>query len=216
MKDDNLYKLIIGAIASLLATLLMDYLTLRVESKSIAMIIVIAIISIIIVTLNYLTENVMEKSSFVRKLVFGSDYIEGYWYDISYDNGTILPAHGVIMLISYRKGVYVVNGTSYNEKGKRIATFRSDNSIYKDKTLYLKYESFTDYNPNIVELGIMQFQFENPPNSYSGFYIDYSKTIRNAITGTRIDRLELKQYNNFRTSLDKLKFIHEKLKINGE
>jgi hypothetical protein len=212
MKNDSLYKLTIGAIASILATFLMDYLSGRFESKSISIIIMLAIVSIIIVSINYLAENIMEKSPLVRKLVLGSDYIEGYWYDITYDSNNILPSHGVIMLISYKDGTYVVNGTSYNGDGKRIATFRSDNSIYKDKTLYIKYESFTDYNPNIVELGIMQFQFENPPNSYSGFYIDYSKTIRQAITGSRVEKSELQNNNNFRTSNDKLAFIHNKLK----
>ena len=58
----------------------------------------------------------------------------------------------------------------------------------------------------------MQLQFEQPPTSYTGFYIDFTNSFRFLITGKKVTKEQLKEYKNFSNEDNRRNFIVEFLK----
>lgn len=213
-KFSDLYKLIIATIATILTTFIIDWLRQKTGDRNFAAVLAIIIVSVVMILLNFILENSFENSVILRKMVFGNDFIEGYWYDVSFNEKERTIEHAILMKISYGTGKFNINGVTYDKVGNRIATWKSLDSNYCERILFYQYEAHTNVNNNeiFIEKGINQLCFDIPPNSYTGFYIDYANKMRYNICGEKVDKKEMKEYNNFKSSKDKSNFLNLKVK----
>ena len=210
-KINDVYKIVLGTVATILTTFALDSVSQKIGDKGYATLMTVLIVSIVIIILNQLAESIFEKSTFIRKILFGDEFIEGWWYDISYNEQAGTVQHGVLISISYEEWKYKVNGATYDTTGKRIATFKSTESNYSKRVLFFQYESHTRYQENFIELGINQLCFDSPPTSYTGFYLDFGNSMRFKIYGDKVAENLVKENNNFKTNNDKKNFILNKI-----
>ncbi len=133
-----------------------------------------------------LIEGLLEKSEAIRKLIASDQFIEGYWFDISIDRSARVVHHGSLITIRWRDGGFVLNGVEFDPDGNRICTFRSTSTAFVNRVLTFSYEAHSESFNQAIETGIDQLQFDNPPQSYTGFYFDFTKTIDFRIQGSRI------------------------------
>ncbi len=206
-KLDNLYKLIIGTVATILTTFILDDLTQRLGDKGYATLMTILAVTVIILVMNFVLESLFENSVLLRKMLFGDDFIEGYWYDITFNQKTKKVRHSVLFSIFYEGGQIKVSGLGYDPQGNRVGTFKSTESSYSNRVLFYQYESHTNYNQGFIEIGVSQLCFDKPANSYSGFYLDYSDKMRFNVNGDRVPASIMDEHNGFKTNEDKKAFI---------
>jgi uncharacterized membrane protein YwzB len=203
------YKVVSATVASILTTFLIDKYASQFKSDGLAYSTIIIAVVLIVLIGNYVLDYVIDDSVQLRKLLMGKDFIEGYWYDLSIDKPNKAIKHGVLFKISYEKGNYVLHGITYNRQGDRIATWKSISCTFFDKILFVQYESHTDYSATFIEHGVLQIHFETPANSYTGFYFDFSNSIRFIISGRKVSKEETRDYNGFNDIVDKEKFLME-------
>lgn len=208
---NSVYRTVIGTIATILTTFVLSELTSDMSDKKYAVLLTIISVSVIILLLNTLAEKLFENSTAIRRILFGNDFIEGWWYDITLTEDSKEPRHGVLIEIAYSDYEYEVFGSSFDVDGRQIATFKSNHSNYSNRVLFFQYESHTNYQKSFVELGINQICFDNPPHSYTGFYIDYGDSMRFVIAGQKIPLKELKEFNGFKDFGGKKQFILSKM-----
>lgn len=201
--------MISATIASILTTFLIDKYSNQFKTDTLAYATIITAVILIVVIGNYILDYIIDDSVRIRKFLMGKDFIEGYWYDLSIDKANRSVKHGVLFKLDYEKGNYVLHGLTYNRQGDRIATWKSISCTFFEKILFVQYESHTEYSQTFIEHGVLQIHFETPANSYTGFYFDFSNSIRFIITGRRVQKDELKNYNSFSDTTDKEKFLLE-------
>lgn len=210
------YKLISATTASIFTSLFIEKYASLFKDKTLAYVTIVVFVIIIVAIGNSILDYVIDESVKVRKLLLGKHFIEGYWYDLSIDKTTKSIKHGVVFKIDYNKGSYELHGISYNRDGERIATWKSISCTFLENVLFVQYESHTEYSATFIEHGVLQMQFETPANSYTGFYFDFSNSIKYIIAGRRIGDNLLKQYNNFSDTSDKESFLDEIMKKEEE
>jgi hypothetical protein len=206
----TVYNLIIVTITSVLTVYLLSYYESKIKGKKLSTLFVVISVSILIVVLNYSVEKLIDNNASVRKWIDPDNFIEGYWYDITSDSTGV--THGVVMKISYENGNYLVTGETMNLSGEHYATFKSTSIVYSNRVLFFNFETYN--SNNYLDQGIDQLQFGIPPDSYTGFYLNYhypGGTKIFAVTGTKVKDEELKYYNNFKSIDDKKKFLYEKI-----
>jgi len=217
-------KLFSASIAAIITPMLIDRAELYFGNQHVLLFwIVVALVIVFVTALNYFFDKAIEKSSYVRRLIMGSHYIEGYYYDLSIEN---IPSsidctkstvkHGVLVKIEYYDGGFHINGVTYDAKGHRLATWKSNSCTYQDRIVYAQYESHTEYSKTGIETGLLQLQFENPPYSYSGFYFDITNNIQVIISGINVDKKQLKEYNYFNRPEMKRAFLINAIQIENE
>jgi hypothetical protein len=192
------YKLISASVAAVITSVLLEKTDFLFEKQHNLQFLVVVVFVIVIVSIgNSIIDTSIEKSNYIRKIIMGSHYIEGYYYDLSVDIANSLVKHAVLFKIEYFEGEFHVNGVTYDPKGHRVATWKSNSCTYQDRIIYIQYESHTEYSKTGIETGLLQLQFENPAFSYSGFYFDLTNNIKFIINGIKVDKQELKEYNYF-------------------
>jgi len=201
------YRLLIATAASALSVLLFEYLERTFSSSAIALGVLLVIVSVAATILNSAVEGLIERSVRVRRWIAGNDHIEGYWYDLSVDRTTGQVIHAVLISISVENGELRLTGIGVAPDGRRLSTFRSTNASYANGVLHCQYESHTEYFESAIEAGIMQLQFDRPPMSYTGFYVDYTNTIRSLIHGCRVSDREMREMDHFRDVGSKERFL---------
>ncbi|MBT9330478.1 hypothetical protein [Paracidobacterium acidisoli] len=204
---NNIYRLFVATAVSAIAALVLDRLQQIFRQRSVLWIVVLALVAVVLFFLNQVFEGLLEHSLAFRRLVAGNEFIEGYWFDISVDKTHRAVHHGSFITIWWESGRFVINGIEFDPNGNRICTFRSTSSAYLDRVLTFSYESHTETYNLAIETGIDQLQFDNPPQSYSGFYFDYTKTVDFRVQGSRIDQSVLEEQKHFRDVAAKQTFI---------
>jgi hypothetical protein len=208
------YKLIVGSLASIITAFILSITDKYFISPTVTKIVVVIFVILLVYFGNAFLDNRIENSVWLRRLLLGKNFIEGYYYDFTIDKETNSVKHGVLFCIDYFKGLYKANGVTYSSDGKKIATWKSNSCCFSQDTLYIHYISFTDYSNFFIENGLMQLQFEQPPTSYTGFYIDFTNSFRFLITGKKVTKEQLKEYKNFSNEDNRRNFIVEFLKQN--
>ena len=199
----ELYQIIIVTISSIATIFFLKVLEDKITDKSIKIVVVVVLVSIGLVITNYAIGNLVENSPKVRKWIDKDNFIEGYYFDITLQDTT---GHATILNIKYKDGEYLVFGDTFDSNWEHLSTFQSEQSVYSDRVLYFTFEAYPDDSPTIR--GIDQLQFSLPPNSYSGFYINYMENPEfQNIKGARISDETVKKYNNFEEITDKSDFI---------
>jgi hypothetical protein len=194
---NGIYRLFVATIASAASAILIDDLQNIFKSRSIALLALLVVVSLTVILLNETLEQIVEKSVTVRKLIAGDDFIEGFWYDLSLDNVNRKVVHGAIFRIRFKDGELKVDGVSFDPGGNRIATFTSSSAVYSNRLFYFEYRGMNDEYQELVETGLTQLQFDAPPQSYSGFYFDYTASIHSRVHGHKVDEDTLKRNRSF-------------------
>lgn len=211
------YRTVLATIAAILTF----YLNEQVEQSfpnghNLKYILVIVLVVITTTLFNNLLDKLIDKSVGLRRILLGSNFIEGYYYDLSVDIEKYIVRHGVLFNVEYEDGGFKANGVTYDRKGNRKATWKSISCTYQDRVLYIQYESHTDYSNTGIEMGLLQLQFEKPANSYSGFYFDMANQKKYNITGCRVTKEELKNFGLFKNTDHKKQFILKKIEEESE
>ncbi len=206
----NIYSIVIITIAAILTSFFINYLQGKINSKKLSTLFAVIIVSIFAVISNYTIGRLIDSSQTFRKWIDRDNFIEGYYYDISKDS--IMVNHVAMLKITYDKGKYIVTGEGIDTSGVHIATFKSTNTIYSNRILFFTYESYNQ-KTSTIEHGVDQLQFSLPPQSYTGFYINYlgDKQLH-FVSGSKVSEKELKEFGNFETLLDKKNFVRSKIK----
>lgn len=215
-KINDYYKVLVGVVATLLTTLLNSTFSSINQNENLSNLIIITLMSSFIIILNILFDNLLDYSQLLRRLILGDEFIEGYWYDLSIDKESNKLKHGVLILIEYSNYSYDVTGVTFDGSGERVATFKSTISHYNDRKLFLQYESHTRYQESGIEVGINELSFDNPPTSYTGFYMDYGNNLRYKIFGTKVTDKEIKEFNTFLQIENKRDYLLSKFKEKGK
>jgi hypothetical protein len=206
---NNAYRLLVAALVSVLSTVLFDYLNRTLGGRGAALAALLLLVTVFVTLFNAALEVAIEKSTLLRKLIAGSEFIEGYWHDVSVDAAKLV-AHGVLFQVRFENDRFAVSGSTFDPQGNHIATFRSINAAYSDRVLHFRYESHTAYSEQQTETGVVELQFDKPPSSYSGFYFDYSNKIRFRVHGTKVADEAVREYHSFGDIGDKRAFVvHE-------
>jgi len=208
---NNAYRLLVAALVSVLTTLLFDYLNRTFESRAAALAALLILVTLFVTVLNAALEVAIEKSTFLRKLIAGSEFIEGFWHDVSVDPSKSV-THGVLFQVRFEHDRFAVSGSSFDPQGNHIATFRSINAAYSDRVLHFRYESHTAYSEQETETGVVELQFDNPPSSYSGFYFDYSNKVRFRVHGSKAPAQAIRAYHSFSDINDKRAFVVQEIR----
>lgn len=208
------YTIIVGVITSFVTPYLLSLLQDSIANSGLRHLVIIILIGISLIVLNLLLEHVINNSAGFRKLISPKSFIEGFWYDTTFENEKL--RHVVIMNIFYEKGGYVVHAEYFNAQKQHIGNFTSMPSIYHNNELLFRVDlSYLNYKN---KQSIDYLKFNSPPSSYIGYYIDLNhadgiKQIE--VQGTRIKSKTLAAFNNFREIEDKGNFVEHLIKHNN-
>jgi hypothetical protein len=206
------YSVFFAGAASLVSPIALDFLKTRFKDNTMAIAFTLSVVSFGVLILSTTGEKLIQHSARMRKLMLGNDFVEGWWYDISFDQDLKKTTHGVLINILFDGREFHINGVTYSPEGHRIATFNSMTCSYENKLLFAKYESHTEYFQTGVEHGVIEMQFDSYSVSYSGFYSDYTGKVKSRVQGIRVDPTDLRQYKKFKTETDNKTFIVGKIK----
>jgi hypothetical protein len=99
---------------------------------------------------NLLIEKVPLLSVGIRRLLSGSDFIEGDWPLVVMEEGQPIPKYFGFLTIAYEGGQLVVYGDDWNPDGSHAVKFRSQQSSYDNRKLQYWYaQGATMYEPTM-------------------------------------------------------------------
>jgi hypothetical protein len=201
------YRLFIATASSAISAIAFDGLTHLLKSRALALTALLIVISLLVLVLSELLEEIIERSVAVRRFFAGDEFIEGYWYDITVDAPRRRVVHGVLCRISYKEGSFVLEGVTYNLQGNRVATFNSESAAFANRRLSFEYRGPNEEFSGVIQTGFTQLQFDSPPQSYSGFYFDYDAAVHASVQGYKVDLATLKKFGFFATADSKRAFL---------
>lgn len=211
-KLDSLQKFVLASLSSTIISFLLLIIEKSISNNNLVGFITIISAIIIIGLLNFFIVLIIEKSKLLRRLVIGKDFIEGFWYEIVYNEERTIK-WATLINIFYESNELKVNGISFYENGRKVAVFKSSHSNYYDLSLVFQYVAHTEAVPNFIEHGFTELMFENPATSFSGFFIDHTNSLRNTVHGVKVSLTDFRKYNKFRSEDEKKRFLIEKINI---
>jgi hypothetical protein len=209
---NNIYRLFVATAISAAATLVLDHLQKLIKERSLLWVTLLVLVALLLFVVDQIFEGLFERSETMRKWIAGEEFIEGYWLDISIDRVKNQVHHGTLNKIWWEDGAFSVSGIGYDPLGTRVATFRSTSTAFAKGVLTFQYESHGDTFNQVIEKGVDQIQFDTPPLSYSGFYLDFTGSVSFRINGNRVDKASLEKHNCFRDIQSKQSFIMEQIR----
>ncbi|WP_283637161.1 hypothetical protein [Aquaticitalea lipolytica] len=209
-KLSNIQKFFLATISSITTGYFINILSGLSDNTSLLIFLALVLTIIIIGIINYFIESIFENSAWVRKLILGNDYIEGYWYDLTIEKDNSVK-WATMLHIFYENGELMVSGSGYYPNGEKVAVFKSTYLNYKDKTLVFEYKSLTTAVTNFIELGINQLMFETPPTTYTGFFIDYTNSLRFIVHGTKVTKEDFIKFKKFSNDTYQKQYLLEKI-----
>lgn len=117
----------------------------------------------------------IERFTFIKKLILGSEYIEGIWLNKA--KNTV----GIIRII-FKDESYSIDGSQYDEEGILLATWRSTTLSFDGNKLEYVYNTHyygTDSISDTVGYSVYNFIRDlgsRIPHTYNGFFIDISNS----------------------------------------
>lgn len=203
------YETIIGTVVSIACVyVLNNYQEDLPKNQTMKGLFVVIFVSIFIILLNKLVASIIDTSKWLRRLIDPSSFIEGYWYDITYDqSGNFV--HLVFLTIKYQNSIYTLCGETFDKNGKKVSTFNSTHSNFSNHELLAVVTS--KYTGRTLDRALDYFNFTQTADSYEGFYIDINTNKLVDISGTKILQNEIKKFKGLKTLNDKANFAKSKV-----
>lgn len=135
-----------------------------------------------------------ERITFLRKMYFGNDYIEGAWL------GNIDPNGFSLTRISFNRSGITVTGEQFDKEGKRVWRWSSIGSgTFSDSNLLYFSNNYDNSNKNPI-LGISNMTVHDRqgkiPYSLVGYWSDINSTLKESFHAPKItERNQLKILN---------------------
>lgn len=117
----------------------------------------------------------INNSAYLRKIILGRQFVEGYWVDRLVDTETKEIISIGIVEISYQDGSLFVNGYGYSRSYDPRGSFKTYVSKYESLTLKYGYESTLPFSSDVKVHGHGQYNFVsgNPyPTRFTGYMQD--------------------------------------------
>lgn len=173
-----------------------------VQKYGITLYIVIGII--VLVILLQLSQNMLlffvRNCKFIRRLIFGKQFIEGHWFDHTIENKRVI-AVGCIT-IEYKNESLSINGNTFFLPNFQSDVFNSKFTHFENDTLFYEFETFSPDSQNPVITGYVQLKFKGSSkqlNSYLGHLYDLGSTMTKIIQGERItDKKVIKELSTLK------------------
>lgn len=177
-KFSSLYGATITAMVSVGAVLIQD--ALKSSNLNLApavnFVIVIVISVIFMQTMGAIATTLIDTWSWLRKLLLGRAYMEGYWVDITFDPDRKLVLFGALSKFGYKNGQMIAASETFNCNGEQLGTFETRSFEYTEDGLKYGYGGFPRSATNKdKQAGYGELQFgvhTRMPSEFSGFYID--------------------------------------------
>ncbi|WP_336732169.1 hypothetical protein [Chryseobacterium sp. VD8] len=190
------YETFIGSFISVallyLSNFLMEFVT---KNPRIQACITILMLTTLVAWLNRVVVTAVERLSCLRKWIDRTNFIEGFWYDITYDDDRNI-VHVVFLTITFENSKYELCGEAFDKVGNKISTFNSSHSHFINHELTAFVNSTGD--KNILERSFDYYNFNKTADSYNGFYIDFSTLKPKSILGKRVNKEDVKKFNGFK------------------
>ena len=197
-------RVALASISSALAVLLLDAATHLFGSRLWGGVVAVLVVSLLALAGDTAVQSLFSRSVRLRKWVAGDDFVEGWWMDTARNADGGPPTHAAIQHVTFGEGGFDVSGASFLPSGEKLATWSSVACSYERRTLYVIYEAQTGLIDGGFERGLVQMQFDSPPNSYTGYLTDFSGRVTRRIAGQRITDAELAQHGGLATPSDRI------------
>jgi hypothetical protein len=141
-----------------------------------------------------------EKFRSLRRLAMGEYDIEGIWLDVVISSDKVVG--GGFVVITFKKGMYVLEGEDFDKTGKFVGNFETTLSRYDEDELDYKYRIMKRDNGEKTGHGIYRFHRAGSRKvwNYDGFFLEDQQSGRYYTYGER-----LKYYVKDRKEYDRLK-----------
>lgn len=171
---------------------LMEFVT---KDPKIQACITVLMLTTLVSWLNRIVISAVERFSWLRKWIDKTNFIEGFWYDTTFDdNGNIV--HIVFLTITFENSKYELCGEAFDKTGNKISTFNSSHSHFINHELTAFVNSTGD--KNILERSFDYYNFNKTADSYNGFYIDFSTLEPKSILGKRVSEEDVQKFKKFK------------------
>jgi hypothetical protein len=129
----------------------------------------------------------IKKWRWLRRLLLGSDDIEGVWVDHVRQGDAIL--NGAFVSIKYRDGEFAVTGDEWTADGRHVHSFWSEFSKYENNRLRFAFTS-TDGAEKLEGSAAYHFSTHGRrPTGFAGFYVENTTGKTTNIEGIRAEKL---------------------------
>ncbi len=176
------------------------------------MIIVAGLIFIANAFFIYTLTSLIDSTRFLRRIVLGNDYLEGFWVQkIKSSSKELSQApHYTIIEITFEKARYKLSGISFRaDEPNYTATFQSDISTYAENKLKYPFKGTTlekdikkakNVFSGYTSLTFVQIN-NSPPTSFVGVVHSNVRTIPVLVEGFKIDNFIDPQSSSGRAAL---------------
>ncbi|HVG35023.1 MAG TPA: hypothetical protein VM911_18290 [Pyrinomonadaceae bacterium] len=211
------YRASIATVCGLGAVYLSDYFSSRFR-QGISLFLVLVLIVIVFRVLEGTLEWAVNTFPDVRRLIFGRDFIEGWWFNVVLDKDPSVILFGALIHIEYNDNQFKMSGDGFTAVGVKRATMHSLSSVYSDSCLRYSYElmALSSETTRLVGYGENQFdRGDSVPHSYSGYFFDgFNNLVR--VEGERItDRQITNQFHQLEKRVEAVKTHIQKYQKRG-
>ena len=184
-------QLVATAVIIVGAELLIHELKPKVHA-SVLFAILIAFVIVVAKALEFIAERAFDSSTWMRRLVLGSDFIEGVWlHRIFQGQNTNNVSSFAVITIACEHGAYTVTGKAYNLDGTVLGSFSTAATVYTDGRLRSIYDGLKSTSESLEVIGYSEYKFLKSgrrayPLAWSGYLYDTDLKTKYLTEGVRI------------------------------
>jgi hypothetical protein len=169
-----------------------------------------AIVILVVLLFQLAMDAAIERSKFIRRLLLGEDFLEGWWVDYAENEARELVS-AALLCIKYRKNELKVQGSVMHKEDHVIGRLTGYPVAYSEKesTIAFSYRIQSAKHSSLIDEGYEELKFDGSESfhdSYNGFV--FLKTERSIlwIVGRRLTKKECAQ---MRGDSQKATFLRE-------
>jgi hypothetical protein len=149
---------------------------------------VLVLLVITLVAVQTAFDNLVEHVSFVRRLLLGKSFVEGYWVDVSKN-----PENEIVglacLFIDFQEGELAISGTTARGIDSVNGSWDTTFAVLVGGTLAYSFLAHTSASASAVETGYGELSFVHGyglPTNYSGYFFDTAHKKLITLCGSRI------------------------------
>lgn len=208
-------KTIITSVIGVLSGILIKSVTIAEGSFGVILIAVFILIIVISKIVEFVINLIISRSTRIRRLLLGQNFIEGYWVEGVIDIAEINRVESLALIkITFVDNRYSVSGESFALDNTLRGSFHSVYSDYKNFCLKYSYEGINSEHTDSKVVGNGELIFtpnDTYPRRLTGNLIDNFHRDRVMVTAEKIDETMLSNMDISRSS-SKITLIKEYLK----
>lgn len=158
-------------------------------SEGLSYLMIFAVTALAILLIDLVSKFMVTTSRNVRKVLYGSRFIEGFWFDIARSGSTNEILEVAIITIGFRNEAIWMSAILFDINGTRIGKFNTLMSEFDGITLRYAYDREAMHNKLERGMGYGEYRFteEIPyPLSFTGTFWDPDMTQSIEVYGERI------------------------------